>query len=82
MFPTLTSVTADLVGDGVSENALFFDIHGEDALDTELQCLSSSMRCVSAVIVRDVLSQLVGELFCSTLSRYDRELPYRAGCDH
>lgn len=73
---------ADLVGDGVSENALFFDVHGKDALDVELQCLSSSARCVSAVIVRDVLPQLVGEFLCSTLSRNDRELPYRVGRDH
>lgn len=73
---------ADLVGDGVSENALFSDVHGKDALNTELQHLSPSMRRVSAVPVRDVLSQLVGELFRSALSGYDCELPYWVGRDH
>lgn len=67
---------ADLVGDGVSENTLFFDVHGKDALDIELQRLSSGMRCVSAVLVRDILSQLVGEFFRSTLGGHDRKLPY------
>lgn len=73
---------ADLVGDGVSENALFFDVHGKHALDVELQRLSSSMRCVTAVAVRDVLSQPEGEFFCSTLRGHDCKLPYRAGRDH
>lgn len=75
-FRKLTSDMADLVGDGVSENALFSDVHGKDALNTELQHLSPSMRRVSAVPVRDVLSQLVGELFRSALSGYDCKLPY------
>lgn len=81
-FLKLTSDMADLVSDGVSENVLFSDVHGKDALNVELQCLSFSMWCVSAVPVRDVLSQLVGEFFRSTLRGHDRKLPYRVGCDH
>lgn len=81
-FQKLTSGMADLISDGISENTLFSDVHGKDALDVELQRLHSNMWCVSAVPVRDVLFQLVGEFFRSTLRGHNRKLPDRVGCDH
>lgn len=63
-----TSERADLVGDGISKDALLFDVHNKYALHSQLLCLQSSAVPVSAIPVCDVLSDLESEGLCSFFS--------------
>lgn len=79
----LTSDWADLVGDGISEDALLLDVHHKRPLHGDLQRLQGGAAAVvAAVAVGDVLLQLEGEGLWATLSRHHRELPHRGGGGH
>lgn len=79
----LTSQRADLVGDGVAEDALLLDVHDEGPLHVHLQRLGAGAAAVvAAVAVRDVLLELEGEGLGAVLGRPHRELPHRGGGGH
>lgn len=76
----LTSDRADLVGDGVSQDTLLFDVHNKHPLHGDLQRLQGGGAAVmTTVAVGDVLLELEGEGLRTSICRHNWVLPHRGG---
>lgn len=75
----LHSYWADLVGNGISQDALLLHVHHEDSLHGDLQRLRGNTAVVPAVSKGDVLLQLERERLRAPFCRNNSELSHRGG---